>query len=88
MAKETQIKEIKDLPGIGEGAEDKLKAAGYKSIESIAVASPQELVEVAGLGEATAVKAINAARDSLEMGYETADKLAVKTTGWKSDYRE
>lgn len=75
MAKEA-IKEIKDLPGVGEGAEEKLKAAGYKSIESIAVASPQELVEVAGLGEATAVKAINAARDSLEMGYETADKLA------------
>ena len=30
---------------------------------------------VAGLGEGTAIKAIKAARDSLEMGYETAEKI-------------
>ncbi|MCD6434433.1 MAG: DNA repair and recombination protein RadA, partial [Candidatus Diapherotrites archaeon] len=86
-----KIKTIHDLPGIGPQAAEKLLAAGYRTIESIAVASPMELVEVAGLGELTAEKAIKAARDSLEMGFETADKLAQKratigriTTGSKA----
>jgi DNA repair protein RadA len=73
-----EIKEITDLPGVGPTAAEKLRAAGYKEIESIAVASPTELIEVAGLGEGTAEKAIKAARDALEMGYESADKLAEK----------
>jgi DNA repair protein RadA len=76
MAKE--IKSINDLPGIGPAAAEKLITAGYKELETIAVASPSELVEVAGLGEGTADKAIKAARDALEMGYESADILAEK----------
>ncbi len=71
-----KIKSITDLPGIGPQSAEKLLQAGYKTLESIAVASPMELVEVAGLGELTAQKAINAARESLEMGYETADIIA------------
>lgn len=71
-----QIKEIKDLPGIGTTSVEKLFSAGYKSLESIAVASPMELNEAASLGDLTAEKAIKAARDALEMGFETADKLA------------
>ena len=74
MAKE--IKSIQDLPGVGQAASEKLITAGYKSLEAIAVASPTELIEIAGLGEGTAGKAIKAARDALEMGYESADKLA------------
>ncbi|MEW6295615.1 MAG: DNA repair and recombination protein RadA [Candidatus Diapherotrites archaeon] len=74
--KEKKPKTISDLPGIGQQSAEKLMGAGYRSLESIAVASPAELMEVAGLGEITAQKAINAARESLEMGYETADKLA------------
>jgi len=74
MAKE--IKSIQDLPGVGQAASEKLISAGYKSLEAIAVASPTELIEIAGLGEGTAAKAIKAARDALEMGYESADKLA------------
>src|SRR3989338_3051247 len=66
---------ISELPGIGPASAEKLAAAGYKTLESIAVASPMELVEAAGIGELTAGKAINAARESLEMGYETADKI-------------
>lgn len=72
---EPKIKSIMDLPGIGPQTAEKLIQAGYKTLESIAVASPMELVEVAAIGEITAAKAINAARESLEMGYETADKI-------------
>ncbi|HIH21306.1 MAG TPA: DNA repair and recombination protein RadA [Candidatus Diapherotrites archaeon] len=71
-----KIKSITELPGIGTQSAEKLIKAGYKTLESIAVASPAELMEAAELGEITAAKAINAAREALEMGYETADKIA------------
>jgi len=76
MAKKYET--IADLPGIGDTAAKKLADAGYKTIESIAVASGGELKEIAGLGDGTADKAIKAARDSLEMGFESADVLAEK----------
>lgn len=75
-AKVEMIKEVKDLPGIGPLAAEKLFTAGYKTLEAIAVASPMELIEASGLGDTTAEKAIKAARDALEMGFETADILA------------
>jgi len=71
----SKIKDITDLPGIGAQAAEKLYAANYKTLESIAIASPLELIEVAGLGEKTAEKAINAAREALGMGFETADLI-------------
>ncbi|MEI7961467.1 MAG: DNA repair and recombination protein RadA [archaeon] len=76
MAK--KIETIEDLPGVGEGAAKKLAEAGYKTLEQIATASGAELKEVANLGEGTAEKAIKAARDALDMGFETADILAEK----------
>ncbi len=66
---------ITDLPGIGPTSAEKLVGSGYDSLESIAVASPMELVAVASIGEGTAIKAIKAARDSLEMGFEPAEKI-------------
>ncbi len=74
--KKGKINSVLDLPGVGPQSAEKLMQAGYKTLESIAVASPMELVEVAGLGESTASKAIIAARESLEMGFESADKIA------------
>jgi DNA repair protein RadA len=71
-----KISSIQDLPGVGQTAAEKLISAGYKTLEAVAVASPTELQEAAGLGEGTADKAIKAARDALEMGFESADKLA------------
>ncbi|MFA5931137.1 MAG: DNA repair and recombination protein RadA [archaeon] len=76
MAK--KYEKIEDLPGVGEGAAKKLNEAGYKTLEQIAVSSAIELKEIAGLGEGTAEKAIKAARDSLDMGFESADILAEK----------
>jgi DNA repair protein RadA len=76
MAAKGKIKEVQDLPGIGPQAAEKLFSAGYKTLESIATASPMELKEAAELGDGTSEKAIKAARDALEMGFETADVLA------------
>ena len=65
-------KKLKDLPGVGPATAKKLEEAGY-DVQKIAVASPHELGEVAGLGVETAKKTIAGARDALEMGFETAD---------------
>jgi len=68
--------ELEELPGVGESIAEKLREAGYVSIEAIAAAAVSELVDV-GLGEASAKKIIIAARDSLQMGFESGlDVLA------------
>jgi len=62
--------ELNELDGVGETIAEKLKESGFSSIESIAAASIGELKEV-GIGEATAIKIINSARQSLQMGFES-----------------
>ncbi|MEK6904730.1 MAG: DNA repair and recombination protein RadA, partial [Nanoarchaeota archaeon] len=90
----TQIKKelnIEDLPGVGAATGEKLREAGFGNLMSLAVASPGELVEVAGVGEAVARKIINTARNKLDMGFESGEDLLKKrekigriTTGSKS----
>lgn len=62
--------EIEDLDGVGETIAEKLKEAGYATVEAIATASVGELKEL-GLGEISAQKIILAARQSLQMGFES-----------------
>ena len=69
---------ITDLPGVGAATAEKLSSVGYDSLLSIAVASPGELVEVTGMSEAVARKIIQAARDSLEMGFASGEDLLKK----------
>ena len=67
-------KEIKltDLPGIGQATASKLEAAGYTDLMTIAVMSPADLAAIAEITEATARKAIAAARKMLKLGFEDA----------------
>lgn len=60
--------ELEDLPGVGPSIAEKLRDAGFPSIESIATASPVDLAEVAEIGESTAKKIIRAARDLADIG--------------------
>ncbi len=69
---------ICDLPGVGAATAAKLEESGFSTLLSIAVASPGELVEIAGVTEAAARKIINAARSSLEMGFESGIELLEK----------
>ncbi len=62
--------EIDELSGVGDKVAEKLRESGYSSVEAIAAASINELKDI-GLGDASAVKIISAARDSLKMGFET-----------------
>jgi DNA repair protein RadA len=68
--------DLEELPGVGPAIAEKLREGGYNSLEAIAVASPAELVAAAEIGEATAAKIINAARDAADIGgFETGDKI-------------
>ncbi|MCX6683689.1 MAG: helix-hairpin-helix domain-containing protein, partial [Methanoregula sp.] len=60
--------EIEDLPGVGPSTADKLREAGYISVESIATASPAELSEISEISESTAKKIIKAAREAADIG--------------------
>ena len=83
---------LEDLPGVGPATAEKLREAGFNSIETIAVASPGELVAAAEVGEATASKIIAAAREAADIGgFETGDQILERrkhvgkvTTGSKS----
>ena len=55
--------DIEDLPGVGPTTADKLKEAGYTTIESIATASPAELAEVAEISDAVTKKLVKAAKE-------------------------
>ncbi len=60
--------DLEDLPGVGSTTAERLREAGYATIEGIATASPADLAEAAELGEATAKKIIQAAREIADIG--------------------
>jgi len=83
---------LEDLPGVGPATAEKLREAGFNSVEALAVASPGELATCADVGESTAAKIIAAARQAADIGgFETGDQVLERrklvgkiTTGSKS----
>jgi DNA repair protein RadA len=69
------IESIEDLPGVTENIAQKLRDAGFRSVAQIAAASEREIMEIPGIGETTANKIIEGAREGLDLGFETADKI-------------
>ncbi|MEK6924980.1 MAG: DNA repair and recombination protein RadA [Nanoarchaeota archaeon] len=74
MAKEKEEVDDKEpgltsIPGIGPGIASKLEAAGVYDLMGLAVMSPPALSELAGVGEAVARKAIQAARGMMKLGF-------------------
>ncbi len=83
--------DIEELKGVGSATAEKLREAGFRTVESIAVASPLELKEIAGIGEGAAIKIINSAREALKLGFLTGIEVLEKrktlkriTTGSKA----
>ena len=60
--------DIEDIPGVGPATADRLREAGYITVESIATATPIDLAEAAELGESTTKKIIKAAREIADIG--------------------
>ena len=82
---------LTDIPGIGPGIATKLEAAGVYDLMGLAVMSPPALSELAGIGEAVARKAIQAARSMMKLGFMDGAEFAKKresvgyiTTGSKN----
>ena len=69
--KNIKEEDVTTIPGVGAATAEKLVSSGHDSLLSIAVTSPKELVEVAGVTEATARKMIQYARDKLDLGFES-----------------
>jgi len=65
---------IEDIAGVGPATAEKLKEMGFHTVESLATATINELVE-AGVGEKQASKVIAEARDSLALSFIRADEL-------------
>ncbi len=78
--KEFKNEELKltDLPGIGPAVASKLESAGVYDLMSLAVMNPSELADVAGVGAGVARKAIQAARNMLDLGFQTGTEYAKK----------
>ena len=68
-------KTIYDLPGVGAATAEKLISVGFDDLMGIAVATPAELIDATGMGDAVAKKLIAVARSSLEMGFESGEEL-------------
>ncbi|MEM3852339.1 MAG: DNA repair and recombination protein RadA [Methanomassiliicoccales archaeon] len=72
----TKEKSLEDIPGIGPATAEKLREAGYNDLMSIAVESPRSLAEVCEIGEATASKIINSAKELVDIGgFETGESI-------------
>ena len=75
MPKDKAIREIEDLPGIGETTAEKLRSLGKDTLDKIAVLTPHELSEISGVGLEAAKKAVQAAKESTTINYETGEAV-------------
>ncbi len=74
---EKEVK-IADLPGIGPASVKKLEDAGIYDLMGLAVMSPSQLAELAGISESIARKAIQAARKMMKLGFSDGLEFAEK----------
>ncbi len=80
--------DLEDISGIGKATAEKMRAAGIDTIEKLASSKPTDLtsIKIKGVGESTAIKYINNAKELLkskekdksELPKETAPKKVVK----------
>ncbi len=75
---QTSAPQVTDLPGVGAATAEKLFLSGFEDVMSIAVATPGELINASGVSEAVARKIIRAARDVLDMGFQSGMDLLHK----------
>ena len=75
MAKEKAVREIEDLPGIGEATAEKLRNAGIDSLDKIAVYAPHDLSDLVGINVEAAKKAIIAAQEATTIEYSTGSEV-------------
>ncbi len=75
MVKDKVVREIEDLPGIGEATAEKLRNAGIDSLDKIAVYAPHDLADLIGISPEAAKKAIAAAQEATTINYSTGNEI-------------
>ena len=74
--KETKKITIEDLRGVREATAEKLRENGFDDIMTLAVASPKDLSDLAGIAEGSAIKIIASARKFADVGnFETGEQI-------------
>lgn len=76
---------LEELPGVGPAIAERLREAGYRTFSSLAVATVEELKEVAEVGEAQARRIIEAAKQRADIGKFLTGEEALrlrKELGW------
>ncbi len=73
MAREKGIKELEDLPGVGSTIAQKLRDAGYDTLDKIATAVAADLSEIGGLKADAAKQAIEAAKQATTLSFVTGE---------------
>ncbi|MEM1626309.1 MAG: DNA repair and recombination protein RadA [Sulfolobaceae archaeon] len=81
--KAVKVKSIAELPGVGQSILNKLTEAGYTTLESLAVATPQDLSVAAGIPLSTAQRIIKEARAALDIRFKTALEIKKERMGVK-----
>lgn len=70
------LDELSDIRGVGTATEEKLINSGFKTVESIATATPPELSSAAEVSESKAAKMIRCAQEGADgMGYELGTEV-------------
>ncbi|MAG15587.1 DNA repair and recombination protein RadA [Candidatus Woesearchaeota archaeon] len=77
-SEDVKSEDVNTIPGVGAATAEKLISSGYDTLLSISVTSPRELVQVAGVTDATARKMIQYAREKLDLGFESGEDVLKK----------
>ena len=76
---EAKIKVVEDLPGVGPAIAEKLKDAGYDTLESVGTQAPGTLSDATGIGKESCAKFVNEARKAANIGsFLTGSELMEK----------
>lgn len=67
--------DLKNLPGVGPATANKLKSAGFTTVEAIAVIPPKEIAKKTGIGFNTVLNIVKASREKLGVDFITAEEL-------------
>jgi len=75
--------DLESLNGVGSTTASKLKAAGYTTVEAVAVTPPREIMETTNIGFNTILKIQEAARQMVSADFKTAQEFYEKRKSMK-----
>jgi len=73
--------ELEDIKGVGKATADKLREAGFTTVEAVAVTPVRELEDRAGIGPETAVKVSEEARKLVSIDFVSAREIWERRQG-------